>query len=480
MAKSRNRLVAEFVRNISADATITSDGLDTTVRSTLEHTFDSADITSLISSNTSPGVSIETSLDALANTDGLEPGTQKYISEANRLFIWNGSSWENISLTNNPPVFDANGEADSDYSLARDGTPTVIDLGATDPEGVPLIWTYSITDGTLGNTATIEQDSADSSIFTITPSLLEDDAGNFQVTFSGSDGKNIINTVANFRLNFPIIPDEVIYTSGTHTFTVPDNVYNLSVVLVGGGGSGAYQLNYQSNGGRSSFGVSGQSFYFYANGGGGGSGSSGGSGGTRGGAYDGGGNGGAGSNGSSNSGGGGAGGYSGNGGSSVGASGASAGPGGGVGIGGQGLNGAGASTNYGTANSGSGGGGGAGGACSNYSCGSNIYGYAGSGGAAYGLSDPFRTYREKGYGGAGPSAGGGGGGGAGALAYKNNIAVTPGQQITVTVGAPGGGGSNSYGASGVVRIIWPADDDASGLIRAFPSTNVGPSGSIVV
>ena len=35
-----------------------------------------------------------------------------------------------------------------------------------------------------------------------------------------------------------------------------------------------------------------------------------------------------------------------------------------------------------------------------------------------------------------PGPGYGGGGGGGALAYKNNISVTPGASITVTVGEP--------------------------------------------
>ena len=57
------------------------------------------------------------------------------------------------------------------------------------------------------------------------------------------------------------------------------------------------------------------------------------------------------------------------------------------------------------------------------------------------------------------------GGQGGALAYKNNIAVTPGQTITLSIPATL---TDSGGAAGAaaVRIIWGAG-------RSFPSTNTG-------
>ena len=68
-----------------------------------------------------------------------------------------------------------------------------------------------------------------------------------------------------------------------------------------------------------------------------------------------------------------------------------------------------------------------------------------------------------------------GGGNGGALAYVNNLSVTPGQTYNVIVGQGGYGGgtfntdfySAGVGAGGAVRIVWP------GNTRTFPSTNVG-------
>lgn len=53
------------------------------------------------------------------------------------------------------------------------------------------------------------------------------------------------------------------------------------------------------------------------------------------------------------------------------------------------------------------------------------------------------------------------GGRGGALAYKNNIAVTPGQSVAITIPAALGGAG-----AAAVRIIWGAG-------RSFPSTNTG-------
>jgi hypothetical protein len=87
-------------------------------------------------------------------------------------------------------------------------------------------------------------------------------------------------------------------------------------------------------------------------------------------------------------------------------------------------------------------------------------------------------------GGAGGWPGGGGGsgvdyycgGGGGALAYVNNLSVTPGQTYNVVVGQGGYGSgtgiftdfySAGVGGAGAVRIVWP------GNTRTFPSTDVG-------
>lgn len=402
---------------------------------------------------------------------GNEVGDMKFIESANKLFIWNGNAWQNINLSNEGVTLNYGGEGF--YKFDNIGTPVVITLDATDAEGISIEWTYNVTSGLVGNTATIVQND---NIFTITPSTDEANSGSFQLTFIGTDGENTVTAVNDFQLVFEAPPGEVIFNnSTTNTWTVPNGVTNVSVVCIGAGGGGALQQDTNNSaGGASTFGVPGESFYFGAGGGGAGNGTTGGAGGSRIGAYGGGGNGGSGASGTGNSGGGGAGGYTGNGGSST-ASGSYSGSGGGVGYYGQGANGQSSRADSGISYAGSGGGGGGGGVC-NSTCGSSNRGYHGSGGGNADVNYIGATYAQTSApGGGGASAGGGGAGGGGALAWKNNITVTPGQQITVVAGVGGyGGHPSTQGGWGLVRIVW----GDSTVTREFPTTNVGPTSGL--
>lgn len=425
-----------------------------------------ADLATAVASVSGGGTEAVSEITSLT-LDSNEVGDLRYVEGSNKLFIWSGSAWQNIALTNEAPTLNSGGAGS--YQLAEDGTPTVITLDATDPEGIPITWGYTVTDGIVGQIATITQND---NVFTITPSTDPANQGSFQLTFTGTDGDNVVTDVNDFQLVFEADPGEVTFMQQSTTWTVPDGVTNVSVVCIGAGGGGALSSSTSNSaGGASTFGVPGESFYFGAGGGGAGSGTSGGSGGTRIGAYDGGGNGGSGASGSLNSAGGGAGGYTGNGGSATG-SGSYAGPGGGVGYFGQGANGQSSRSDSGTSYAGSGGGGGGGGVC-NSSCGSNNNGYHGSGGGNADVNYTGAAYAQTKYpGGGASSAGGGGAGGGGALAWKNNISVTPGQQITVVAGTGGyGGHPSTQGGWGLVRIVW----GDSTITRTFPTTNVGPT-----
>jgi hypothetical protein len=140
-------------------------------------------------------------------------GDQLYVAETNRLYIWNGTGWYNIALINTAPTI-TNG-ADASYFLSTDGTPTVITLTATDPEGIPITWSYAVTSGSLGSTATITQ--ADN-VFTITPSTNTGDAGTFGITFTASDGVNTATSTTSITLGFvSAYWDETVLSVGTNS-----------------------------------------------------------------------------------------------------------------------------------------------------------------------------------------------------------------------------------------------------------------------
>lgn len=252
---------------------------------------------------------------------------------------------------------------------------------------------------------------------------------------------------------------------GTYQFTVPAGVTLISALVIGGGGAG----HGGGAGGTTTISRTGPTVLLSAGGGAAGAapftGTSAGGIGSGGGTVDGvllgGGSGGAGSGGGDNSnqagGAGGAGGYSGNGGA-----------GGNVfSAGGAGSGGGGAGGGGGSARGDSGGGTGIyGEGSSGTSAGSSIPGGGGSGGSA-GLSvSPF-TGGLYGGGGSVERTGGANGGAGGALRWINALAVTPGETLTVTVGAGGtAGGRGAAGGHGAARIVW-------GVGRAFPATNVG-------
>ena len=89
------------------------------------------------------------------------------------------------------------------YALASDGTATVITAISNDPEGFPLTWSYAVTTGSLGSTATVSQTD---NVFTITPSTDTANAGEFSITFSVTDGSTgVVSAASNFTLAFSIL-----------------------------------------------------------------------------------------------------------------------------------------------------------------------------------------------------------------------------------------------------------------------------------
>jgi hypothetical protein len=156
-------------------------------------------------------------------------GAQAFVAESNRLYLWNGTGWYNIALINTAPTITSGGDAS--YSFATDGTPTVITLEASDPEGFPITWSYSVTSGSLGSTATVSQ--ADN-VFTITPSTNTENAGEFSITFTASDGVNLATAASSFTLIFS---------------------YGVEMYAWGGGGGGARGGTAQGGGGGAAYGM---------------------------------------------------------------------------------------------------------------------------------------------------------------------------------------------------------------------------------
>jgi hypothetical protein len=136
---------------------------------------------------------------ALVALTGMTTGQTALVTSLNRIFMYTGTGWFKIAdMTNESPT--AITGVDGTYALEKDGTATTVTAVSTDPEGFPLTFSYAVTTGSLGSTATVAQ--ADN-VFTITPSSTEADAGEFSLTFSVTDGATgAVNAVSAFTLAF--------------------------------------------------------------------------------------------------------------------------------------------------------------------------------------------------------------------------------------------------------------------------------------
>ena len=136
---------------------------------------------------------------ALVAATGMSIGDQALVTALNKLFMYTGSGWFLIAtMTNGSPtaITGVNGT----YTLATDGAATTITAVSADPEGFALTWSYAVTTGSLGSTATVSQTD---NVFTITPSTDSANAGTFGITFSVTDGSTgAVNAVSAFTLEF--------------------------------------------------------------------------------------------------------------------------------------------------------------------------------------------------------------------------------------------------------------------------------------
>ena len=128
---------------------------------------------------------------------GNEAGDMAFVDSSDKLYLYSGEGWYNIALVNTNPTITTG--PDGSYAFALDGTPIVLTLAAEDPEGISITWSYSVTSGVLGSTATVSQTD---NVFTLTPSTDENDAGVFSITFTASDGVNLATAASSFTLSF--------------------------------------------------------------------------------------------------------------------------------------------------------------------------------------------------------------------------------------------------------------------------------------
>ena len=127
-------------------------------------------------------------------------GNTAFVKATNKLYVWNGVGWYLVAEVTNASPSSITG-VNSSYSLATDGTATTITAVATDPEGMALTWSSSVTAGSLNGTTVSNVDN----VFTVTPHA--SNATTFTLTFSVTDGVNsAVSYPSSFALSFQTIP----------------------------------------------------------------------------------------------------------------------------------------------------------------------------------------------------------------------------------------------------------------------------------
>ena len=158
--------------------------------------------TNIRSQYVAASVSTLADIDALIAKTGMAVGDQAFVQSNNKLYLYNGTGWYLVATVENAQPTTISG-VESSYSLASDGTATVITAISNDPDGFPLTWSYAVTTGSLGSTATVSQTD---NVFTITPSTDTANAGEFSITFSVTDGSTgVVSAASNFTLAFSIL-----------------------------------------------------------------------------------------------------------------------------------------------------------------------------------------------------------------------------------------------------------------------------------
>jgi len=181
-------------------------------------------------------------------------GNTAFVVATNKLYIWSGVGWYLVAEVTNASPSAISG-VDGAYSLAIDGTATTITAVSTDPEGFALTWSYAVSSGSLGSTATVAQTD---NVFTITPSSTEANAGTFSLTFSVTDGLNgVVSAVSAFTLEFSVANSRYtalsVKATGTGSNQTFDDASTLNNTITVTGNSTASTVSPYRHGGYATY-----------------------------------------------------------------------------------------------------------------------------------------------------------------------------------------------------------------------------------
>ena len=189
------------------------------------------------------GPVVHANVTSLLAQAGMVAGDMAFIEANKNLMMYTSSGWWLVGTLTNATPSAITGAAAS-YKFATDGTATVVTLSATDPEGLPLSYSYAVTSGSLGSTATVTQNN---NVFTITPSASSSNAGSFSLTFSVSDGNTASSAVSAFSLAFGFDIAGASYDGSSSAFDYSSTCDRVEAVHFNPDGTKLFLLNYQDD-----------------------------------------------------------------------------------------------------------------------------------------------------------------------------------------------------------------------------------------
>lgn len=139
---------------------------------------------------------------------GVLPGTLAHVEQnlagESALYLWSGTQlsggWYKVATVNLAPALTHG--PDTSYALPNDGTPLTIALSAEDPEGLPIAWSYQVTEGSIDGVATVAREGGTFTVSADPDAISAQAAGAFSLTFVASDGVSLSAATSAFTLTF--------------------------------------------------------------------------------------------------------------------------------------------------------------------------------------------------------------------------------------------------------------------------------------
>jgi len=145
---------------------------------------------------------------------GVKPGTLAHVEENlqgdSALYLWSGThqsgGWYKVATVNLAPNITT--EIPETIALPNDGSSIGLTLNAEDPEGLPITWSYQVSDGSIEGVADVVQDGGTFTLTADPAAIAAQAAGSFSLTFVASDGVSLSAATSSFTLSFAVGPSD--------------------------------------------------------------------------------------------------------------------------------------------------------------------------------------------------------------------------------------------------------------------------------